>query len=535
MRFRGLDEEDVDMEAGSEYRAASTPKADKTRECWDSSDLDKTTGTTGTAGSSRSKNPKEVKGQLSGRGKRRASVAQRRRRAREKQQSILRQGAEGEGEEDDASEMDESGAVSEPRPQTQPQDAQGVASPADDDVFADAETGPPGQPTVQERPDRTQEGPEQGPATLPTATGPGPSLLCTFTGDDIKAISQDVYVRSAGGSGEQLEHPEIAFNAVDMDYERIDNCSIVSVNETKTLDVRDLVTSSIDTGNNKVVVKDVIAYVVLKFDPRTDKNWTVPEPTLFHDLMNRVDSRIQEKLLPCARAYRWANLWGRVGLLGLSPSRVDLLNEYRHVIESQKLGPIKFTIFPKEALEKKGNLSILLRENFRAYKVECLPRAILTNTRSLKGGLKVTHWKSYPDTARSRAGASKRGWRLVLLQGCPELMDSIKKFDVDYKFSVGSGHVIIRGGVGRPRTSTSNRAGRGAWGQYGNGNTTNRARHPSHSNKSYDRRFPDPKNISAVGRGRGRGAAPSEGINPGWTTAGESRDRGPVGATDCPR
>ena len=204
------------------------------------------------------------------------------------------------------------------------------------------------------------------------------------------------------------------------------------------------------------------------------------------------------------------------------------------MIEAQKLGPIKFTIFPKEALDRRGNLSVLLRENFRAYKVECLPRAILTNTRSLKGGLKVTHWKAYPDTARSRAGASKKGWRLVLLQGCPELMESIKRFDVDYKFSVGSGHVIIRGGAGRPRTSTAAlRTGRSGWGPPAS--TTNPTHRNNFNNRSYDRRFPDPKNISAVGRGRGRGGMVGEGISPGWTTAGEPNDRGPAGATDCPR
>ena len=204
--------------------------------------------------------------------------------------------------------------------------------------------------------------------------------------------------------------------------------------------------------------------MVLKFDPRCDKMWTVPEPLLFHDLINRVHCQIQKSDLRCKSAYRWANMWGKVGLLGLSPANKDYLNEYRGVIEDQVLGEINFTIFPKEGLEKKGNLSVLLRENFRAYQVECLPRALFDQSRKLRGQLRVTHVRTYPDSARSRAGASKRGWRLLLLQGCDEFLDSLKHYDLEYKFPVGSGHVLIRGGSGRPKP-TPRDPGRSQWRQ----------------------------------------------------------------------
>ena len=255
--------------------------------------------------------------------------------------------------------------------------------------------------------------------------------------------------------------------------------------------------------------------------------------------------------MSCRLAYRWANLWGRVGLIGLSPTNKDHLNDYRHVIETQVLGETNFTIFPKDGLDKKGNLSVLLRENFRAYQIECLPRALFDQSRKLRGMLRVTHVRTYPDAARSRAGASKRGWRLLLLQGCEEFMESLKNYDTEYKFPVGSGHVMIRGGNDRPKPAPREGA-RSQWGprqqqqnmsrpkagpsgphrqqpqsQHNLQLSQKKQRHqPPHNNEqSYNQRFPDPNNISAVGRGRGHGG--DSRLSPGWKTVDKRGGSGP--------
>ena len=160
----------------------------------------------------------------------------------------------------------------------------------------------------------------------------------------------------------------------------------------------------------------------------------------------------------------------------------------------------------------------------------------------------MTHVRTYPDRARSRAGASKQGWRLLMLQGCPAFMESLKKFDQDYKFPVGSGHVIIRGGAGRPKIAQAGRIlGKNLRQQQHHQDRQQhqqqRPQNPRTSeksadkqgddynlHKSYDRQFPDPGNISAVGRGRGRGDVRSQARNPGWSTVGDSRAPGPSGA-----
>ena len=151
-------------------------------------------------------------------------------------------------------------------------------------------------------------------------------------------------------------------------------------------------------------------------------------------------------------------MWGKVGLLGLSPKNMEHVKQYRALIEDQVAGQIRFTIFPKDGLDKRGNLSVLLRENFISFKPEWLPQWIITRSR-IRGGLRVTHVKEYAETDRTRNGTSKRGWRLILLQGCPLFMKSLERFDQEHRFPVVAGHVIIRGGTGRPRSRNTERTG----------------------------------------------------------------------------
>ena len=151
-------------------------------------------------------------------------------------------------------------------------------------------------------------------------------------------------------------------------------------------------------------------------------------------------------------------MWGQVGLVGLSTKHVPSLNAYRAVVENQTHRGSTFTLFPKEAVEKRGNVSVLLREIFRNFDVTYLPKAIMQRSRRLRGGLRVTHVKEYEDSEFSRSGACKAGWRLVLLQGCTDFMRSLEYYDQEHKFPVGSGHVLIRGGGGRPKASAVGRS-----------------------------------------------------------------------------
>ena len=157
-------------------------------------------------------------------------------------------------------------------------------------------------------------------------------------------------------------------------------------------------------------------FVIVKFTTGVDKTWTIPDPMTFHDLLNRVEGYIHDERLPCGQAYRWANLWGKVGLLGLSPANKQHIVEYRQAVEAQVLAQTKFSMIPKDALDRTGQISVLLRTNLRSFKHEWLANALIDRSRGLRGGLRVTHVKTYTNKDYSRTGSCKDGWRLVLLQ-----------------------------------------------------------------------------------------------------------------------
>ena len=268
------------------------------------------------------------------------------------------------------------------------------------------------------------------------------------------ALADAVNDKCAGSGGDVLDSEEEDMEEVDGAFVRLDGAMSVTIadpNRSRILEVADLVNDEIDIGTGgQIKVSEVVPFVVLKLDPRVDKSWAIPGPALFEDLMNRVSSVCLEHNVPSYRAYEWATLWGKVGLLGLSSASVEDMIEYRKVVEAQMSGPIRFTLFPKDALEKRGNLTVLLRDNLQTFDIRWLPKAILMRSR-MRGGLRLTHIKHYRPEDKTREGVSKKGWRLALMQGCPEFMEALKKFNQEHRFPVGAGHVVIRGGGGRPK------------------------------------------------------------------------------------
>ena len=342
------------------------------------------------------------------------------------------------------------------------------------------------------------------------------------TTDTMKALSDDVRIRCAGGSGEQFGadepgveqvHEEPAFK-----LDIFDNT--VDLDESVIMEVGELVAEDMDIPQKiQIRSREVIAFVIIKYNPETDNTWTIPEPMVYSDLLNRVEGQIWEDRNPCSSAYRWANLWGKVGLLGLAPTNKEHINEYRRIIEQQELGCTRSSMVPKDALDSKGNVSVLLRLPFRSFKREWLASSILNRTRGLMGSLRVTHSKTYTHKDFTRNGTCKDGWRLFLLQGCPTFMDALSKYGHDYRFPLGCGHVLIRGGSGRPRGDTGPDGPRGRTRGRGMSEPSNQEHRQStqerqgrNRSRAFSSDFPaNGMNNSSIGGGpgRGRGALPS--------------------------
>ena len=356
-----------------------------------------------------------------------------------------------------------------------------------------------------------------------------------WTTDEIAAISEAIGQRCAGGSAEYLATDEPGLLPIDMDYMPSPLNTTTDLNESRVFDMRDLVSNEIDIRRGtEVRTRDVVQFVVLARprlrgpDDNTATPWRVPDTNDFHDLINRTESYMINKRLPCYKARKWSNLWGKVGLIGLSPKSIQLLNDYRDVVEGLPTDTLTFTLFPREAVENRGSVSVILREQFRSFDVKCVPASLFSLNRGLRGSLRVTHCKVYGKEDKTRSGASKEGWRLLLLQGCPDFMKSLEQYDEDVRFPLGSGYIYIRGGVRKPRAAPSSRNTQGRTSDR-NQNTTSTRDPPSRredNNRSNGDDFPRLNNQDRRGRereSRDGGGAPSW----GGRSAGPAGRRGP--------
>ena len=381
------------------------------------------------------------------------------------------------------------------------------------------------------------------PLAEPTS-GPAP-----WSTEEVEAISEAIGLKCAGGSAEHLPLDEPGLHAVSMDYLSASNQgSCTDLNETRTFDMRDLVTREIDIRpGSKVKTRDVIQFVVLA-KPRKSTTvtgasapatkWTVPEPNDFHDIINRAECYMIEQKLMCYKARKWSNLWGKVGLIGLSPKFPEQLEDYRTVLEGHPSDEFYYTIFPREAVENRGSVSLILREQFRAFSYKCLPASLFSLNPKLQGSLRVTHQKTYSKDDKTRGGQSKEGWRLILLQGCPAFMRSLEQFDEDTRFSLGSGYVYIRGGVRKPRSGPpqatsgryNNNNDRPNTGASARGNPPNGpGRRHTDPNKTYEDNYPRLERTRREGR-RDAGRAGGEHNEHSFSTnqtAGRGRGRAP--------
>ena len=402
-------------------------------------------------------------------------------------------------------------------------------------------------------------GPSNQPTTLVRATPSGdvPHDAQPWANGEIDAISELISSRCAGGATEHFTNEEPGLQTVRMDFlpaPTFDPNLSVDLDESRVFDVRDLVTSTIEVRSSaQLRSRDVLQFVLLarpKTNPSNDipgpvpivpddstgdpamdtaittpasvprTSWTIPDIMTFNDVINRAECRMVSERMPCLRAQKWINTWGRVGLVGLSARDPDLIRQYRNVVEQIHDPHQTYTIFPRDAADKRGSISVLLQDSFRAFDPMCLPGSLFTRNRGLKGALKVTHIKSYREDEKSRSGQSKRDWRLIVLQGCAVFMDSLEAYDEDHKFSIGSGHVFIKGGM---RRSKSNRGGPSGGPNNNNNTNSNRVplgrgstrnrnnprhegHHPGQLNRSHNKsvEYTGQGNF-ADGRGRGRG------------------------------
>ena len=119
-------------------------------------------------------------------------------------------------------------------------------------------------------------------------------------------------LRCAGGGGDALGADDADISPFNMEFAHAEDPmdTTTEFDQTQIFNIRDIVSRDIEVADDEIRSKDAIAFVVLKWDTAVDPNWTVPDPFLFHDLLNRVTCDILEEELPCGQVRKWTNMWG---------------------------------------------------------------------------------------------------------------------------------------------------------------------------------------------------------------------------------
>ena len=179
---------------------------------------------------------------------------------------------------------------------------------------------------------------------------------------------------------------------------------------------------------------------------------------------------------------KWNNLWGNVGVVGLTAKSVPKLKQFRDNLLNFRFRGRFFTSVLKESVAGNSGITVLLRNNLRGYNLGCFSCALMRDNPRLKGSVQVHQSQQFGDRDKTRQGESKAGWRLVSLTASASFLTSLEQFPDSHRFKLGSNKVQIRGGRRAPEIPGGGRNSGGA------------ARYQNHAT-------------------RGRGAAPRGGGN----------------------
>ena len=106
----------------------------------------------------------------------------------------------------------------------------------------------------------------------------------------------------------------------------------------------------------------------------------------------------------------------------------------------------QYTTFPRLGLNRTLAITIMLWQNLSEMTLAALPRNLLDRNPDLQGGLRVNRCKKFRATDMDVRGNSMEGVRLVQIDTNEEFRRSLYWFPRSYRFGLGSGRVIIRGG-----------------------------------------------------------------------------------------
>ena len=161
-------------------------------------------------------------------------------------------------------------------------------------------------------------------------------------------------------------------------------------------------------------VVDSLMLVLVSRIKGSGQSWSIPVNQDFHDVLNAVDCQIFEDKIDACGLISSAIVWEGVGKFGLRAADPGKVDRWRRCLAELDFGSFEWNSFPVDALVAgKKQVSILLKNDLRNFKLKWLTHGLLLANRQIQGRVEAKYTKNYTDSSVTKFGISKKGWRVL--------------------------------------------------------------------------------------------------------------------------
>ena len=222
----------------------------------------------------------------------------------------------------------------------------------------------------------------------------------------------------------------------------------LELDKTQEIDAGLLLPTScrVPERGRKIKSKGVIQFVICSRIRGSNDEWGLFDKKTLEQMINFIENSNANSANGLSAAYKYANMWGKVPIIGLFSRDVEAMNGYRFKIELYKKGNLEFQTFPRQTLNRRLALTVMMWPNLEGIETQSFSPNLLDRNRGLRGGVKVLKYKLFRSDDLDTKGQSMLGARLLQLDADETFLKSLAKYPRSHRFGLGVASVIIRGG-----------------------------------------------------------------------------------------
>ena len=131
------------------------------------------------------------------------------------------------------------------------------------------------------------------------------------------------------------------------------------------------------------LVNGQIQYILLSKSGFKDEDWYIPDRKMFHAAVNWIEILLLTRETELVKTMAWSNMWGKIGLLGLLAEDMKRLTRFRQFVDNELIiSDRRFKLYPKEALLRESEITLLLMNDLVSFPYELIPNALFCSSSS---------------------------------------------------------------------------------------------------------------------------------------------------------